>query len=448
VATAESAATDVVVASSNPTPPGPSLPAAVSGLVSVVIDDEDMTNCVESGSVTRTLNRAAQATLRVYSDCSGNTGNGCSKVKVYIGDTLYFHGMVTQISTEAREDGAIVSEFTCQDPMFLWQWRPARDGPYGASLDPYNPGIADTGDFSKPSFMFIGYAPQIMYEILTQSMIEGVPADAEGTLFTEIGYVAGGITDVTGMPVDWPMTIAEIFELLASTGILDCVMTPIDSGGNMARLDIYNGDYGVNRTSSVSLDYATGDMNVSQVRMIEDSSNICNKLWYYLGPRVQTAKDPAGDQHWKANITADDNVVEGYTGYAEMISQRDDSRENCGVRMEVRIYDGTEEDAPSGYRELYRRLWFMEQWLRLRTRTLVHMKPVRTSEAMMLPPGVVPVQVGDFDIGDLISVNAGSIIRGGFSGAQRVYGYTVNFDEDGVLDMGEIMTSADAEGLG
>jgi len=62
---------------------------------------------------------------------------------------------------------------------------------------------------------------------------------------------------------------------------------------------------------------------------------------------------------------------------------------------------------------------------------------------MMLPAGVAPVQVGDFDIGDLIAVNAGSIIRGGFSGAQRVYGYTVNFNENGILEMGEIMTSAD-----
>jgi hypothetical protein len=434
--------TAVVAPSSTPPDPEAPPPAAIEGPITILIDGIDVTSCVESGSVTRTLNRPSQSTLRIYSDCTGE-GDGCSKVKVYIGGTLFFHGFVTQISTEGQADGAIISEFTCQDPMFLWQWRPARDGVYGASLDPDNPGNNDVGDFSKPSFMLIGYAPQIMYEILTQSEVDADPADGEGTLFTDIAYVAGGITDVSGAPVDWPMSIMEVFELLNSTGVLDCVMFPIDSGGDMARLEIYNGDYGFDRTGSVSLDYATGSYNVSAVRMVEDSSNICNKLWYYLGPRVKTSRDPAGDQHWKANITASRAGVQAMPGYAAMIEERNDSRENCGVRMEVKIFDGEGDEAPSRATALYERLWFVEQKLRNNPRTLVHVQPVRTSENMMLPTGVTPVSVGDFDIGDLVSVNAGDIIRGGFSGAQRVYGYTVNFNENGVLEMGEIMTSAD-----
>ena len=33
---------------------------------------------------------------------------------------------------------------------------------------------------------------------------------------------------------------------------------------------------------------------------------MCNKLWYFAGPRIQTPADPAGDQHWCFNVTGDD----------------------------------------------------------------------------------------------------------------------------------------------
>lgn len=439
--------------------------------VQVYIDGVECTDCVQSGSVNRRLNRPAQATARMFTDCAPGTAE--SKMKVYIDGDLWFHGFVTQIATEAAEDGNLMSEYTAQDPMMLWQWRPARDGPYAASLQ--GDDFGEEGDFSNPSFFQIGYAPQIMYEILNQSINGSIPTQAEGTLFIEFGTFAGGITDVAGAPTDFPMSIAEVFELLSSTGVLDCVLTPIDTGGNMARLDVYNGDFGTDLTGSVELEYATGSHNVRALRMSEDSSQICNKLWYYLGPRVKTAMDPAGDQHWRANITGDDtylavppggdtNPIPGYGNGAgglggpapgtpnnplgQMIL---DSREAVGVRMEVRIYDaqGEENDAtaPARFRHLYRRLWQMESWIRSVPRTLVHLQPVRESEFMLLPPDVTPVGVGSFNIGDLVTVTAGEVVRGGFTGAQRVYGFTVDWDEDGVLSLGEIQTSADQEGI-
>jgi hypothetical protein len=447
-------------------PPGAESPFIPTGaqFVQVVIDDEDVTDCVQSGSITPRLNRPRTCTLRMFTHCT--VGTACSRVKVYIGSALWFHGFVNQISTQAGEDGNLMSEYTCSDPMSLWKWRPARDGEFAASLDVDPPGVP--GDFSNPQFMRIGYAPQIMYEILNQSINGSIPSQAEGTLFIEFGTFAGGITNVSGAPVDWPMTIAEIFELLSSTGVLDCVLTPIDSGGNMARLDVYNGDYGTDRTSTVAFEYATGSHNVKSVRMTEDSSNVCNKLWYYLGPRVKTPLDPAGDQHWRANITGDDPNLPtppggdtnpappgGYTGGFAPGSDGNplgarilESRESCGVRMEVRIYDaqGEEDPNPSDYRWLWRRLWQMEAWLRSVPRTLVHITPVRISESMMLPPDVFPVSLGAFDIGDLVTVTAGDIVRGGFSGAQRIYEYTVTWDEDGVIELGELLTSSDSEG--
>jgi hypothetical protein len=410
--------------------------------VSVFIDGTDVTGCVQTGSVTRTLNRPAQATARLYSECA--IGTACSRMKVVIDNTLWFHGLMTQISTEAGEDGTLISEYTALDPMMLWQYRPARDGP--ASGDP--------GDFSNPLMFsdtfFTATGPFILEQMLIQSEDDSDPALGDGTLFLDHGNFPAGLVNLKGAPTDWPMTIAEVFELMSSTGVLDVYLTPIDVGGNMATIDVFNGDFGTDLTATVAFEYETGDHNVKAVRMTEDSTNVCNKLWYYLGPRVLTATDPAGDQHWRANITGDDPGLPGYPAsspYSDVISRRDDSRDDCGVRMEIRIYDSQGDENPSAFRELYRRLWTMESWLRAVPRTLVHVTPVRTSEFNLLPPGVTPVLPGDFNIGDLVTVTAGSIVRGGFTGAQRIYQYTVTWDEDGVIELGELQTSADQEGI-
>ena len=72
--------------------------------------------------------------------------------------------------------------------------------------------------------------------------------------------------------------------------------------------------------------------------------------------------------------------------------------------------------------------------MRAQPRGLVHFQPTRETE------------IGTFDIGDLVGVEAVAAVRGGFSGAQRVYAYTTSWDNDGVLEISEIQTSADNEG--
>lgn len=57
------------------------------------------------------------------------------------------------------------------------------------------------------------------------------------------------------------------------------------------------------------------------------------------------------------------------------------------------------------------------------------------------------VEIGTFDIGDLIGVEIGSQIWGGASGAQRVYEYTISWDEDGPFHLSEIGASDQNEGL-
>ena len=46
-----------------------------------------------------------------------------------------------------------------------------------------------------------------------------------------------------------------------------------------------------------------------------------------------------------------------------------------------------------------------------------------------------------FDIGDTVRVQAGPRLRGGFAGIQRVYGFTLSLDDNGVERVSELVTS-------
>lgn len=406
------------------------------------IDGIEVTNIVLDGSAKRRLNRSAQATVRVPIDAApGQVG---SRLKVVFDGDLFFHGMILAIEDQMDEDFGYTT-YNATDPMELWQWRPARDGPDGT----------DPGDFSNPLFFteFIT-GPQIMEQILLQSIDDSDPGLGEGPLFIELGTFESGGVNLSGAPTDWPMSIAEVSTLLTDTGEVDIVLSPIDTGGNMARVDIYNGDYGVNRTGSVFFDFATDNKNVRSVRQMSDMSQMCNKLWYYGGPRVLTADDPGGVQHWCFNIQGDDTGLPGFPSsppYSTVIDIREDSQATFGVRMEVKIFDARGENCSDAItdaeRMLYRRLWLLEQYLRSQPRRMVHIQPARVSDNMQLPPGVNLVQVGDFDIGDLVTVRAGASFRGGFSGAQRIYEYTVTWDSEGVYEIGELVTSPNQEGV-
>lgn len=391
------------------------------------LDGDEITSIVLEGSLTRKLNRPAQATVRVpVQFADGYVG---SRLKIVVEGTLSFHGTILTISDEGGEDAGY-TEYTAQDPMELWSWRPARD---------------DDGDFSDPDFMrVIQTGPQIMEYILhaSENLALGED-DAEGPLFITYGGFEMGGVNLSGAPTNWPMTIAEIANLLTSTGEVDIVLTPIDAGGNMAQVDCYNGDYGQNLSGSVVFEYAMGEHNVREMRQVEDGTNISNKIWYYLGPRLN-------QQHWWANITGGDpskwQDSPFYVPYLQVLAERSYSRNAFGVRMDVQIHDGRNDEGPVGL-YLYRKLWLIEQYIRNFPRQLIHFTPIR---------GYDP---NAFGIGDLVGVSAGTLMRGqyhrpgfnpplrGFSGAQRIYEYTLTWDTDGVTAISEIVTSPSQEGI-
>ena len=431
--------------------------------LAVSLDGVDVSGVAIRGSSTRRLNRPAQAQITIPMDSA--IGGPGSRLKISFDGSLFFHGMVMDCETDAGEDDGF-TVYNASDPMELWQWRPARD---------------PDGDFSNPTFIADNiYGPQIMEAILDASVNAGAgpPEDAEGPLFLTMGtFEAGDQSDLTGAPTDWPMTIAQIASLLISTGELDIVITPTDPGGGvMGTVDCYNGDFGTNRSTGPGGDgtavfsYGMGALNIRRLRWNEDMSTVCNKLWYYGGPRVKTARDPEGDQHWCWNITGDDPKLYGnsanpfgalsggpfvehgrggalttsifYDAPATLGPLRESSQTDFGVRMEIKIFDAASGADCLGKNDfdyerwLYRRLWQIEASIRAVPRELVHITPIRG------------YGLGVFDIGDLITVEAAASVRGGFSGAQRVYGYTVSWDENGPFELSELQTSSDNEGFG
>ncbi len=398
-------------------------------VVQSIVDGVDVTQFVLDGSTTHMHNQPSQVTILAPTRMAPWADT--SRLKLVLnGSSLDFHGACSAIEHSGGPND-MYSKFTFTAPSAILEYRPARDGSGGG----------DPGDFSKPDFIQRNESgPQIMEEILTQSLISGNPADAEGPAGFSLGTFATGGVSMVGAPADWPMTIAEILSLLAETGQLDMVETFIDSGGNMSQLSFYNGDFG--SMTGTHFRFAEGTAsNARMCRWTFDLSEIMNKLWIYLGPRKKLKTDPQGDQHWAANITGTSTFPNLPRLPASVVlSARDGSQASYFVRMMIRIFDGDESVAL----DLYKCWWLFESWLRLKPKQLISMTPDR---------GISP----SFRTGDLIRVSAGTTFAGGFNKVQRVMGYTYRWTKDGPIELGEpigapagtaaVVTTGDQEGV-
>jgi hypothetical protein len=171
---------------------------------------------------------------------------------------------------------------------------------------------------------------------------------------------------------------------------------------------------------------------------------IGNKNWKYLGPRLD-------QQHWASNVTGDHpdlphppggDVAAPYTGDPPGGGNNplggliQDSRDELGVFMFIDIQDNFGSET-SAY-PLYIRLWQIESLLRVKPRNMVYLTPIR---------GASSFGPGDFDIGDLITINIGNKARVAESGAQRIYGYNIDIDDDAVEALGEFECSPDQDSI-
>lgn len=374
--------------------------------------------------VWRRLNRVAGASFVVPSDhelINSTESDGrptlCAGYRtccITLDETgLFLNGIVWHVEDEGEED-MCYSKVTVLDPRVYWPMRPARD--------------AD-GDFSDPTFIKdFQTGPQIMQAILdaSENAGGGPPTDAEGPLFLDItsGPYEGGGPDLSGAPTNYPMSIAEVDTLMTETGQVDTIIVPTDNGpSELGRVEIYNGDYGTDVSGSVDFDYAQGAFNVRKFRRTEDMATVRNKIWLYLGPRLDL-------QHWRANVTGTLAAPPG----TDLDDRIQASRDELGVYMEVEFQD--DQGNESSDRPLWIRYWQLKSWLATQPREMLYFTPIRGDE-----------NIGDFDIGDLVGVSTSSRARKASSGIQRVYGYELDIDDDGVVEIGELEVSADQEGV-
>lgn len=379
--------------------------------------------------VWRRLNRIAGASFVVPSDhelinATESDGRptlctGYRQCVVTLDSTgLFLNGIVWNLEDEGEED-MCYTKVTVLDPRVYWPKRPARD--------------AD-GDFSDPTFIKdFTTGPQIMEAILDASENAGLgpPTDAEGDLFLDITtgpFEAGGV-DLRGAPTNFPMYVSEVDTLLTGTGQLDTIIVPTDNGTEMGRVECYNGDYGTDRTGTVAFDYATGSFNARKFRRIEDMESVRNKLWTFLGPRLDL-------QHWRANVQGDDPGLPDPPQTA-LEARYNASRTALGVYMEVDLQD--DQGGEGSDRPMWRRYWQVKSWLAAEPREMLYFTPIR---------GESSHQPGAFDIGDLVGLNVSNRARKAVSGqVQRIYGYELDIDDDGVEELGELEVSADQEGI-
>jgi hypothetical protein len=395
---------------------------------SFVLDGANITDIALDKSWTRRLNRPSMGKCR----CPGHlisVNAGTSKLKIYDGAVLKFHGVVWRIDDSGEEDDTY-TEFTAFDPMIYWPMKPVRDD-QGVVF----PNLESTAP--QTIFEKYGDGPAIMSRIIQNSQF------FDASMGIQVGSVAFGGMNLHARPTDWPLTVEDARRLLTETGRLDIVMQPTESGGNMATMNLYNGDYGSDLSGSASFQYQAGAYNVKSVKRSQDMSTVCNKLWYLGGPKQDDG------QHFCWSITKDDPCLDTYPEWAAIKSVMLASRTTYGELVEFRILDafgeasgcpepvnepvpGVCSAAPGSTRRLYWNQYINETLIRAVPRTLVTVTPIK---------GISP----SFDAGDLVGVQAGARLRGGFAGAQRVYEFTVNVDKEGVAELGQLITSADQE---
>lgn len=367
------------------------------------IDGSDITAYCQRIAWRPRLNLIDSASVRFPSGLVGYS-LGESELHVWSGGTLKFSGPTWYTQPEGGVDAAY-TELTAYDHRIHLPKRLCKDVSAHPAGNLITPGQVILDNVTAPA-------------ILAQFIVNSIAID--GTLPLAVGTVDAGGADVSGVPTDFPMSIDRMRNLLTSTGQLDQILHP---GVGSSTLDLLN-DYTNDLSGSVVFEYATGAHNAQVATVTVDMKDVINALWYLLGPRKT-------EERWRGSITPTAPHPGGVWPGA-LIARFMASRAAYGYMQEIRIFD--DKDDENSIRPLFEEEWANEAWLRAVPRTLASVRPQRG------------IGADDFNVGDIIGVGAGSILDGGFSGGQTVYGFDWITDHDGVDELEEILTSHDATG--
>ncbi len=323
------------------------------------------------------------------------------------------HNIVLRVQRKGGVNGAVAT-VTTASPWVWWGSRPVRD---------------ETGNFSTPNYL----SPIAGAEILQRALRNSISFEGTLGLDVESGDFDTAVPPAIDLGVEltnWPITINELASLLVSTAALDITIDPLDSGAAdlMGRVNAVN-RAGIDRPG-VHLDYGTGNNAIKEIDHTDDLATITNKLYMYFAPKI--SDNPL---RFRGLITADDSELPDppQSAINALIAS---SRALYGVWMDTQFLDA--EDY-TGARQLIEALWQAEVLLRCNGRQLLSITPHSDRGSPFLP-------FEDYYLHDTIRVNASRNKLGvAVAGAQRIYGFDVRPQKDGVEEMGELIAAADVE---
>lgn len=244
------------------------------------------------------------------------------------------------------------------------------------------------------------------------------PVDATAGPFT-------AATDVAEQLTDGPTLLGDlIYTRICDTGVADVVLTPTDTtagspAGVYGKLSCVD-QAGIDRTLTVHFDYDAGANNVKAIRRSFDMATCANWLRYLLTPKLSP-------DHWRGSLESVDAAL-GTTSYR-------DAEFAAAVKYgNLLSWQAFDSDA-NNVREFYRALWKAESTLRVNPRQLLYLTPAGDSTFEPF---------ADYGIGDLVAANVGDSVGPALSNAvQRIYGFDVTVDVNGVESPGELIASPD-----
>jgi hypothetical protein len=397
----------------------------------VDIDGNDITSICQEIRWRPRLNLPSSCVVRYPAHLFAGADVGSGELHLTNGGLL-FSGPVwfTQVD---GDDKSTYMELTAYDHMiYLVKHLCKTSLGYSPAPSPnpdHEPGPCNLAD---PTRVILDYitAPAIIGEFINAAN-DCDPGDFPLT----VGSVAGGGTDMTGVPADWPMTIATMVDMLLSTGRLNILVSP---GYGSSSVALTNGGFVNDLTGSVSIEYQTGSYNAIGAARTRDMEEVTNALWYLLGPK--RPKYDGDISHWAGSITPTapnagpdgDGGLPGPPWPASLVARWTASRAIYGYMQDIQIHD-TREDEQLTARPLFEEMYANEALIRAVPRTIATPRPNRFTSLPSFRPG------------DLITVNAGTRLAGGFTGGELVYEYEIMVNADGVGEFTDIVTSADAQ---
>jgi hypothetical protein len=342
--------------------------------------------------------------------------------------TLVFSGPIWQIQADGNPNRTDI-EITAFDHLIYMTKRQCKQDPTGPQ--PYH--LIDIW----PTIYNFGSAPAIMAAFV-QGALSDPNAASSAALPWGIGSIDGG-PDVTSVPKDTPMTLDRMRQLLLSTGQLAINVVP---GIGASTLNFIRPPNGVDvpiPAPVATFNYQTGSFNSQNATVTGDMDEMTTALWYFLGPRGPRPGIPIN--HWGGSITPTaanggpdgDGPAPGTPWPAATVARFMGSRGQYGYFQDVRVFD--DNDDTQSIRLFYEEEWNNEAFIRAVPRKFLSIKPER---------GIVPT----FNVGDFLTMAAGSRLNGGISGLVQVFEFEVEINVNGVCAITDIIASDNGSGAG